>query len=77
MCCAVVYLDADTIVIKSIDELFRCGKFCANLKHSERLNSGVLVVEPSKTLFSDMLQKVSTLPSYTGGNSSSCNLLVF
>ncbi|XP_021738071.1 inositol phosphorylceramide glucuronosyltransferase 1-like [Chenopodium quinoa] len=69
----VVYLDADTIVIKSIEELFRCGKFCANLKHSERLNSGVLVVEPSKTLFSDMLQKVSTLPSYTGGDQGFLN----
>ncbi|KAL2942626.1 Inositol phosphorylceramide glucuronosyltransferase 1 [Bienertia sinuspersici] len=62
----VVYLDADTIVIKNIEDLFRCGKFCANLKHSERLNSGVLVVEPSKVLFDDMLNKVSTLPSYTG-----------
>ncbi|GMP22183.1 hypothetical protein CsSME_00000313 [Camellia sinensis var. sinensis] len=43
----VVYLDADTIVVRSVEDLFKCGKFCANLKHSERLNSGVLVVEPS------------------------------
>lgn len=69
----VVYLDADTIVIKSIEDLFSCGKFCANLKHSERLNSGVLVVEPSKTLFSDMLLKVNTLPSYTGGDQGFLN----
>lgn len=64
---AVVYLDADTIVVKSIEDLFKCGKFCANLKHSERLNSGVMVVEPSDTLFKDMMSKVKTLPSYTGG----------
>lgn len=64
---AVVYLDADTIVVKSIEDLFKCGKFCANLKHSERLNSGVMVVEPSETLFNDMISKVNTLPSYTGG----------
>ncbi|KNA09633.1 hypothetical protein SOVF_151810 [Spinacia oleracea] len=69
----VVYLDADTIVIKSIEDLFSCGKFCANLKHSERLNSGVLVVEPSKTLFSDMLKKITTLPSYTGGDQGFLN----
>ncbi|XP_057550157.1 inositol phosphorylceramide glucuronosyltransferase 1 [Amaranthus tricolor] len=69
----VVYLDADTIVIKSIEDLFKCGKFCANLKHSERLNSGVLVVEPSRTLFNDMLRKVSTLPSYTGGDQGFLN----
>ena len=43
--CAVVYLDADTIVVRNIDDLFKCGKFCANLKHSERLNSGVMVMD--------------------------------
>jgi alpha-N-acetylglucosamine transferase len=65
--CPVVYLDADTIVVKSIEDLFNCGKFCANLKHSERMNSGVMVVEPSETLFKDMMDKVDSLPSYTGG----------
>lgn len=63
----VVYLDADTIVVKSIEDLFKCGKFCANLKHSERMNSGVMVVEPSEALFKDMMSKVKSLPSYTGG----------
>jgi len=65
--CAVVYLDADTIVVKNIEDLFKCGKFCANLKHSERLNSGVMVVQPSAAVFNDMMSKVNTLPSYTGG----------
>lgn len=69
----VVYLDADTIVIKNIDDLFKCGKFCANLKHSERLNSGVLVVEPSEALFKDMVKQISTLPSYTGGDQGFLN----
>lgn len=64
---SVVYLDADTIVLKNIDDLFKCGKFCANLKHSERMNSGVMVVEPSEAVFKDMMSKVNTLPSYTGG----------
>ena len=67
---AVVYLDADTIVVKNIDDLFKCGKFCANLKHSERLNSGVMVVEPSEEVFKDMMRQVNTLPSYTGGTMS-------
>ncbi|XP_047341030.1 inositol phosphorylceramide glucuronosyltransferase 1-like [Impatiens glandulifera] len=69
----VVYLDADTIVVKSIEDLFKCGKFCANLKHSERLNSGVMVVEPSATVFSDMMSKVNTLQSYTGGDQGFLN----
>ncbi|XP_042516337.1 inositol phosphorylceramide glucuronosyltransferase 1-like isoform X2 [Macadamia integrifolia] len=69
----VVYLDADTIVVKSIEDLFKCNKFCANLKHSERLNSGVMVVEPSETVFNDMMSKVSTLHSYTGGDQGFLN----
>uniref|UniRef100_A0A5B7AY19 Hexosyltransferase n=1 Tax=Davidia involucrata TaxID=16924 RepID=A0A5B7AY19_DAVIN len=69
----VVYLDADTIVVKSIEDLFKCGKFCANLKHSERLNSGVMVVEPSEAVFKDMMSKVNTLPSYTGGDQGFLN----
>lgn len=69
----VVYLDADTIVVKNIDDLFSCGKFCANLKHSERLNSGVMVVEPSEILFKDMMSKVNSLPSYTGGDQGFLN----
>ncbi|KAK6288950.1 hypothetical protein POUND7_000491 [Theobroma cacao] len=69
----VVYLDADTIVVKSIEDLFKCEKFCANLKHSERLNSGVMVVEPSEAVFNDMMGKVNTLPSYTGGDQGFLN----
>ncbi|VFQ84957.1 unnamed protein product [Cuscuta campestris] len=69
----VVYLDADTIVVKSIEDLFKCGKFCANLKHSERLNSGVMVVEPSEEVFKDMISKVTTLHSYTGGDQGFLN----
>ncbi|KAK3197833.1 hypothetical protein Dsin_021248 [Dipteronia sinensis] len=69
----VVYLDADTIVVKNIEDLFKCSKFCANLKHSERLNSGVMVVEPSEALFNDMMSKVNTLHSYTGGDQGFLN----
>lgn len=63
-----MYLDADTIVVNSIEDLFKCGRFCANLKHSERLNSGVMVVQPSEAVFKDMMDKVGILPSYTGGS---------
>ncbi|KAL0303702.1 UNVERIFIED_CONTAM: Inositol phosphorylceramide glucuronosyltransferase 1 [Sesamum radiatum] len=70
---SVVYLDADTIVVKNIEDLFKCQKFCANLKHSERLNSGVMVVEPSEEVFKDMMTKVNTMYSYTGGDQGFLN----
>ncbi|PHT45162.1 hypothetical protein CQW23_14320 [Capsicum baccatum] len=66
-CIYLVYLDADTIAVKRIEDLFKCRKFCANLKHFERLNSGVMVVELLEKVFNDMMSKVTTLPSYTGG----------
>ncbi|MFS7965489.1 putative glucuronosyltransferase [Helianthus anomalus] len=44
---------------RTLTFLFKCGKFCANLKHSERLNSGVMVVEPSEEHFNDMVSKVT------------------
>lgn len=69
----VVYLDADTIVTRSIEDLFECQGFCANLKHSERLNSGVMVVEPSSRLFEDMVSKVQSTYSYTGGDQGFLN----
>lgn len=69
----VVYLDADTIVTRSIEDLFECQGFCANVKHSERLNSGVMVVEPSSRLFEDMVSKVQSTYSYTGGDQGFLN----
>jgi len=63
---AVVFLDADTLVVRNMDEAFRCPGFCASLRHSERLNSGVMVLHPSKALFADMISQVDRLPSYTG-----------
>lgn len=61
-----IYLDADTVVKKNIDHLFRCGAFCAVLRHSERFNSGVMVLTPSTALLKDMLGRTGRTPSYTG-----------
>jgi inositol phosphorylceramide glucuronosyltransferase 1 len=62
----VVYLDADTIVIHNMDEIFSCPGFCATLRHSERFNSGVMVITPSKALFTSIIESIATTQSYTG-----------
>ncbi|KAG8071502.1 hypothetical protein GUJ93_ZPchr0006g44284 [Zizania palustris] len=66
-CLPVAYLDADNIVVKSIEDIFSFGKFRANLKHSERMTSGAMAVEPSEILFNNMMGRVNSLPSYTRG----------
>lgn len=69
----VVYLDADTIALENLDNLFLCDGFCGVLRQAERLNTGVLVITPNKDVLSDMLNKISELPSYTGGDQGFLN----
>jgi len=57
----VVFLDADIIVLKTIDKLFGYPEFCAapnvyeRLADFHRLNSGVFVAKPSTETFERML----------------------
>ena len=69
-----VYLDADTVAARNIDELFLCdAALCGVLRHSERFNSGVMVLQPSEETLKDMLHHMSTTPSYTGGDQGFLN----
>lgn len=60
----VVFLDADTVVIRNIDTLFDYPEFCAapNVYESvadfHRMNSGVFTARPSQATFDDMLSKL-------------------
>ncbi|CAM9319029.1 unnamed protein product [Ectocarpus sp. 12 AP-2014] len=69
----IVFLDADTLVLENIDELFECEPFCAVMRHSELLNSGVLVITPSKELYGHMHDLIGELDSYTGGDQGFLN----
>ena len=67
----VVYLDADTLVApghaRGADALFACrAELCAALRHSERFNSGVMVLRPSAAVHANMSALITVLPSYTG-----------
>ncbi len=58
----VVFLDADTLVLRPLDRLFDYPSFSAapnlyaTLQDFHRINSGVLVLEPSERVFARMLQ---------------------
>jgi alpha-N-acetylglucosamine transferase len=57
----VVYLDADTLVLRNIDRLFGYPEFCAapnvyeSLQDFHRMNSGVFTARPSQATFRAML----------------------
>ncbi|MEM9999489.1 MAG: glycosyltransferase [Pseudomonadota bacterium] len=56
-----VFLDADTLVVRNIDRLFAYPEYCAapnvyeGLGDFHRLNSGVFTAKPSKQTFAHML----------------------
>lgn len=60
----IVFLDADTLVVRPIDRLFAYPEFSAapnvyeSLADFHRLNSGVFVAQPSKLTFAGMLAKL-------------------
>lgn len=60
----VVFLDADTLVLRNIDRLFGYPEFSAapnvyeTLADFRRLNSGVFVAAPSETTFRTMLERL-------------------
>ena len=69
----VVYLDADTMVTGSIDDLCTCtGRYCAVVRNTF-FNAGVMVVEPNEDLYFDMIRKSTDLHSYTGGDQGFVN----
>ncbi|KAI6227184.1 hypothetical protein M3Y95_00700000 [Aphelenchoides besseyi] len=68
-----VYLDLDTAVLDSINELFHCGSFCASIRHSDKFNSGVFVLRPNQTVYEDMLNLTYEMQSYDGGDQGFMN----
>ncbi|MEC9197437.1 MAG: glycosyltransferase family 8 protein [Pseudomonadota bacterium] len=60
----VVFLDADTVVVRNIDNLFEYPEFCAapnvyeSLSDFHRMNSGVFTARPSQKTFHKMLAEL-------------------
>ncbi len=60
----VVFLDADTLVLRNIDKLFDYPEFCAapnvyeGLNDFHRMNSGVFTAWPSAQTFETMMQRL-------------------
>ena len=70
----IIYLDADVLVVANIEHMFDCGTFCAAYRHSDLFNAGILVVEPSASIYKDMIEKIPLITSYDDGDQGFLNV---
>ena len=68
-----VYLDADVMVLNSIDELFQQPELSAVPDLAGVFNAGVMVAEPNAATFTDMVQHYPIAPSYNHGDQGFLN----
>lgn len=74
-----VYLDSDTVVKGSLDELFAGDDFAAvpdaglDLPDGNVFNSGVFAVNPSHGMFEKMMSQLNHTTSYDGGDQGFLN----
>ncbi|KAJ3043299.1 Exostoses (Multiple)-like 3 [Rhizophlyctis rosea] len=69
----IVYLDADVMVIKNIDDLFDHPELSATLDLGGTFNTGVFVAEPNLPVYEEMKATYSTSPSYNRGDQGFLN----
>jgi len=72
----VVLLDADTLVVKNVDDLFERPELSAGPDFflPDRFNSGVMVLEPRQATFERMERRLGEEVSYDGGDQGFLNL---
>ena len=70
----IIFMDADTIVLKNIDHLFdiehnfSVAPDLGNQLMYNRFNTGVMIIKPNIDVFNDMMIKKDILPSYDGSD---------
>ncbi|XP_024965840.1 putative UDP-glucuronate:xylan alpha-glucuronosyltransferase 5 [Cynara cardunculus var. scolymus] len=69
----VMFIDADLIVLKNLDEFFSYPQISAAGNNKYLFNSGVILVEPSLCMFNGLMEKINTLGSYNGGDQGFLN----
>ncbi|KAI3770790.1 hypothetical protein L6452_01934 [Arctium lappa] len=69
----VMFIDADLIVLKNLDELFSYPQISAVGNDKYLFNSGLILVEPSQCMFNGLMEKINTLGSYNGGDQGFLN----
>jgi len=61
----VIYMDADNLVTRNMDEVFLCGHFCITFFNPIYFHTGMLVVKPDAVKFKQLLNNLLTLASFS------------
>ncbi|KAG8073736.1 hypothetical protein GUJ93_ZPchr0006g42949 [Zizania palustris] len=69
----VVFVDADILVLRDLDVLFRFPQLTAVGNDGSLFNSGIMVIEPSQCTFESLIRKRRTIRSYNGGDQGFLN----
>ncbi|KMZ57764.1 UDP-glucuronate:xylan alpha-glucuronosyltransferase 2 [Zostera marina] len=69
----IVFLDADVLVLRNIDFMFRLPQLSARGNDGDLFNSGVMVIEPSECSFQTMMDRQMEIVSYNGGDQGFLN----
>ncbi|RRT39043.1 hypothetical protein B296_00049971 [Ensete ventricosum] len=69
----VVFIDADILVLRSLDILFRFPQISATGNDGVIFNSGVMVIEPSNCTFKALMALREDVVSYNGGDQGFLN----
>lgn len=66
----VIYLDADNLVVRNLDELFLCGHFCPTFFNPLFFHTGMMVVKPDAAKFVSLIHDLLSLDvfSYDGAD---------
>jgi hypothetical protein len=66
----VVYLDADNIAMQRsmVEDLFLCGHFCVVYMNPCHFHTGLIVVKPNVTIFSELQANLAKTGSYDGAD---------
>ncbi|KAI6689511.1 hypothetical protein NL676_026339 [Syzygium grande] len=69
----IIFIDADQLILRNIDFLFRMPELSATGNNGSLFNSGVMVIEPSNCTFKLLMDHINEIESYNGGDQGYLN----
>lgn len=69
----IIFIDADLLILRNIDFLFKMPQISATGNNGTLFNSGVMVIEPSNCTFHLLMDHINEIESYNGGDQGYLN----